>query len=290
MSDTINLDFTVFNSITDTTVYKDNKKQSTWLDLIPLFMKPRVVPSKSDVKLISGCSFNGASRSNVHIDKRSFITLDYDDGTHYNYFISKYLKYEFVLYTSFSHSAEQCRFRVIIPLAEQIDGQEFSKAKTELRSMFPEADPASFVASQAFYVPSCSVDNIDHFYSYHNKGELFDFNQELGDDFRIRQIKAILGKQEKQTQTTNSSNTLSSAERILSRIDPDLPYDAWWKIAAALKAEFGDDAYTLWNEWSSGGSSYNPRIMEHKWNSLSNDSPYNMGFVVNKSKQFPIEQ
>jgi hypothetical protein len=34
------------------------------------------------------------------------------------------------------------------------------------------------------------------------------------------------------------------------RISPDCPQDAWWRVAAALFNEFGDDAFDLFDEWS----------------------------------------
>jgi putative DNA primase/helicase len=41
-----------------------------------------------------------------------------------------------------------------------------------------------------------------------------------------------------------------TVEEALDRISPDCSYDTWYKVAAALYSELGDDGFELFDEWS----------------------------------------
>ena len=61
------------------------------------------------------------------------------------------------------------------------------------------------------------------------------------------------------------------AQDPLSRISPDLPYAEWVEIGHALHCQFngGMDGLSLWDGWSSGGSTYPGQAeLEKKWNSF----------------------
>lgn len=68
---------------------------------------------------------------------------------------------------------------------------------------------------------------------------------------------------------------------IKSKIDKDIRealqfiepegYDRWLQVGMALKNSFGDEAFQLWDEWSSKGSSYVAKEMDYKWSSFKSD-------------------
>ncbi|WP_186131974.1 DUF927 domain-containing protein [Burkholderia gladioli] len=63
---------------------------------------------------------------------------------------------------------------------------------------------------------------------------------------------------------------LSEFERArvaLGYIVPD-DRDTWRQIGMALKAEFGDEGFTLWNEWSQGAQNYNAKDARDVWKSF----------------------
>ena len=283
-----NIEFTIFNSVFDTRVYETNKTSMQWENLIPLLMKPRVVTHKTDVKLISGCSFSGDTRNNQCVDMRHLLLLDFDDGTHYNWFISTYLEYEFVVYTSFSHSKELPKFRVVIPLEVPVDAIEFSNAKKTLLGIFPGVDEASFVSSQAFYVPSCTVENEHLFFSLHNVGKRWSADQSQLTHMETELNKAIASLS--QPARSFGETSLVDAARVVMKIDADVDYQTWSKVGMALKGLFGEDAYEVYLEWSSGGSGFDgERVLDNKWRGFNDTSPYCMGFLVNTMKQNPAK-
>ncbi|WP_179103274.1 PriCT-2 domain-containing protein, partial [Burkholderia pseudomallei] len=44
--------------------------------------------------------------------------------------------------------------------------------------------------------------------------------------------------------------------------------DTWRQAGMALKAEFGEEGFTLWNEWSQGAQNYNARDARDVWKSF----------------------
>jgi hypothetical protein len=68
--------------------------------------------------------------------------------------------------------------------------------------------------------------------------------------------------------TVNIADNLVKAKEVLQFITPD-DYEVWIKAGMILKGEFGDNAYDLWNHWSSKSEKYDPEIMFNKWNSFT---------------------
>lgn len=66
--------------------------------------------------------------------------------------------------------------------------------------------------------------------------------------------------------------SVERVRRILYDISPDVSYDVWCnRIGKALYHQFdgGLDGLELWDEWSSGGSSYESGLCEKKWSTFS---------------------
>ena len=70
------------------------------------------------------------------------------------------------------------------------------------------------------------------------------------------------------TMTVNIVDNLVKAKEVIQYISPD-DYETWIKAGMILKGEFGDNAYDLWNNWSSKSEKYDPEIMFNKWNSFT---------------------
>lgn len=68
--------------------------------------------------------------------------------------------------------------------------------------------------------------------------------------------------------TVNIADNLVKAKEVLTYIPAD-DYDVWVRVGMILKGEFGDNAYDLWNSWSSKAESYDPEIMFNKWASFN---------------------
>lgn len=64
---------------------------------------------------------------------------------------------------------------------------------------------------------------------------------------------------------------LDERDRIreaLSFIPPDIERERWWRVAAAIKSELGDDGFELFDSWSRGASNYVETDAHDTWRSL----------------------
>lgn len=59
------------------------------------------------------------------------------------------------------------------------------------------------------------------------------------------------------------------AEEALSFLDPDCAMQQWIEVGAALKHQFGDEGFELWDKWSSKGVKYaEAEDIRYRWDSL----------------------
>ncbi|HEM7876478.1 TPA: DUF927 domain-containing protein [Burkholderia contaminans] len=58
------------------------------------------------------------------------------------------------------------------------------------------------------------------------------------------------------------------AELALATIPADVPRETWWKVAAALKHEFGDEGFGLFDAWSSTAERYDAAAARDTWKSM----------------------
>ncbi len=65
--------------------------------------------------------------------------------------------------------------------------------------------------------------------------------------------------------------SFSEVRDALGYISASQCRDEWWKIAAAIKNEFGDSGFVLWDEWSQGGDGYNEKDVRATWTSTKSD-------------------
>ena len=127
--------------------YTDGVKQETY-DTIPNSVRR----SKSNVKSITGIVLD------IDEDKSIEQAIDLLDGI------------EYVLYTTFRHTTEKHKFRVVIPFSRPLLATDIQGRQQDIINTFPGVDNASFTVSQSFYFHSGKNDNI----TYHNKGVMID--------------------------------------------------------------------------------------------------------------------
>ena len=100
----------------------------------------------------------------------SGILLDFDKNVNIEEVMEQYNGIEYVLYTTFNHTYESHRFRVVIPFIKPLLYEDIAKKEQSIRDTFTGVDDASFSASQSFYFHAGHNDPI----AYHNKGYMID--------------------------------------------------------------------------------------------------------------------
>lgn len=77
--------------------------------------------------------------------------------------------------------------------------------------------------------------------------------------------------------------TLEDMRTALLYISPE-NRDTWREVGMGLKAEFGEDAFELWDDWSEGGSTYNKADAGSVWRSMRGTG-ITLGSVVHVATQ-----
>src|SRR6185312_6257381 len=60
--------------------------------------------------------------------------------------------------------------------------------------------------------------------------------------------------------------------------------DLWVRLGMAAKAELGEDAFPIWNEWSQGAENYNAKDAQSVWRSIRTDGKVTGGTLFYEAK------
>jgi putative DNA primase/helicase len=123
---------------------------------------------------IPGVLTSGKGRSNEAVEKLSAIVLDLDNGQVGKNEIQEFLgDLEYFAHTTYSHSPEKPKWRVVIPFSKPITPDKLALIFDHFNSLFQgNLDPCGKKPSQLYYFSSCPKDG--PFESFRNEGKLFD--------------------------------------------------------------------------------------------------------------------
>ena len=77
--------------------------------------------------------------------------------------------------------------------------------------------------------------------------------------------------------------TLDTARRALGFVSPE-DRDTWVRMGMALKAEFGETAFDMWDNWSQGASTYNAGAAKASWKSFKLGGKVGIGSLLAEAK------
>lgn len=170
---------TLFESVQKAYTRPDQIIDNTWDEIAKFLMTHQVASSKEDVPLFNLWEFdlNGepgrrriyenneptekyeeipgtirrckANGKNIH-----GLVLDFDGIETIETAVAKYESFEFVIYTTFRHTADTNKFRLVLPFRQAIASEYFHKKKKAISETFQGVDHASFSESQSFYLHS----------------------------------------------------------------------------------------------------------------------------------------
>ncbi len=69
------------------------------------------------------------------------------------------------------------------------------------------------------------------------------------------------------------SSDLSDADDALRYVPPDCDRERWAEIGMALKSEFGEAAFSVFDSWSQGGAKYKAEDCRSTWRSIATTNP-----------------
>ena len=113
---------------------------------------------------------NTVRRCKGNIVSITGIVLDVDEAMTIESAMDMLASLEYVLYTTFRHTADKHKFRIVIPFSQPLMAADIAGRQQSIMSTFPGVDNASFTVSQSFYFHSGNTDPIAH----HNTGVMLD--------------------------------------------------------------------------------------------------------------------
>jgi len=113
---------------------------------------------------------NTVRRCKGNIVSITGIVLDVDEAMTIESAMDMLQPLEYVLYTTFRHTPEKHKFRIVIPFSQPLLAADIAGRQQSIMSTFPGVDNASFTVSQSFYFHSGNTDSI----AYHNTGMMLD--------------------------------------------------------------------------------------------------------------------
>jgi len=177
--------------------------------------------------------------------------------------------WNFALYTTLNHTPDRPRVRLVVE-ADNLDPELYPDAVAYLGAKLglPFVTRESKVVSQAMFRPTVFADtDLEHNHpviAYHWKGNAFDPSvldgYEGGKQTARKEPDAggFMDGLEYLTPPVHGVELEDIAEP-LSKISPDCSMFDWIRCAMALRHQFpdrDDEAFELWDSWSSGGKSY----------------------------------
>lgn len=202
------------------------KVQITWENFLSELKQPKIRPDK-DGKLFSGAIFNG-ERTKENALELSLLVLDCDDGTPLQATIAKCKKldYKFAVYTTFNHSEQKHKFRIVFLLAIPVPANIYFLLWKWIVKQFPNADPQPKSTASMFYYPAIKTKD-SPFYAESFDGKLLDWRE-------LQDLVVLTEEQPKQQYQQSSYNYTSSHNNKSSYIQAALD-DEVAKVRNATK-------------------------------------------------------
>ncbi|MGW7854253.1 primase alpha helix C-terminal domain-containing protein [Staphylococcus xylosus] len=177
MQTSIKLDY---NTSLDVVIYKNLKANScitsdkySWENLLNALSQPIFSNDKYERGLIVYGKIKNNYRKDDNIISRGIVALDYDNihdfkGL-YNAICKQLESYSWAFHTTYSHTTDEPRIRLMIPLSENVSASEYRQYTLAIANHIGyEVDEASYVPSQAMALPVKANENAPYIFKYND--------------------------------------------------------------------------------------------------------------------------
>lgn len=126
----------------------------------------------------------------------SGLVLDYDHAKTMHEACVELDGLEFVMYTTYNHTPDNERFRVVLPFTRLMSKDEFRSKQADIKKIFPHVDNASFSESQAIYL-HCGPTS-EHAIAFRATGSMIDpdmFEVEIQKPVAVEQRTFVANKE-----------------------------------------------------------------------------------------------
>ena len=255
-------------------------KEISWTKLSGLLTKHKQSNHK-DGKYFIGGYFTGTERKEDQMVARTLLTFDVDDtgltldDIEYQLWIS--LKSGLIAYSTYNHTADHPRVRIVIPLSREVTPEEYRHLSKRVGDELQiPLDACSYKPNQVMYTPRCA--DVRTAWSMSVDGESLVVDDYLTDTQHnnvstSRYVSTNVGDDLDEAIANQPRDLTDEQVKDYLRAYPaaGLDYQAWVQVGIALHHQYqGSDAgLRLWCEWSKQDTNrYIKGEMAGKWGSF----------------------
>ena len=255
--------------------------------------------TQSDVKggkYFVGGWFEGHERKESQMLCRSLLTFDIDNSgmtlAAIQYELLMYFDSAFVVYSTYSHSEDTPKLRVVVPLSREITPLQYRSLSLKVsQELCIPVDKCSFIPNQVMYMPSCP--DLSLAWSFSQSGSELDVEPHLtlvgssgGQADGLKGARNAQGDADTDRELDEAVKGLELAVRAIPNDISDYDvvayldaypaelcdYHAWFNVCTALYHQYqgSDVGFNMFYEWSlAGNETKNRRELRAKWDSLA---------------------
>jgi len=254
-------------------------KSKSWPDMVKHLSIHKELANKEKAGFFVGGSFVGNVRKDEFLECRSLLTLDIDNYTgtidDFEYDLDLMVLGAFVAYSTYSHTDNAPRVRLVLPLSREVTGSEYraiSGAWCAAHDVF-SFDECSFKPNQFMFYPSCAVGAAR--WSLVGEGAAVDVDKFLNVvvDDAASVFDVIEDEDIDEDFTLNLPLQMTDEEvrgLLFAYPAEGLEYDDWLKVGQAIHHQHqgGDAGFDLWVEWSALSSKHDAGKMRKRYDSF----------------------
>lgn len=269
-----------------------SERNSTFEELARDFKTPKISETKDTSGIFPGF-YTSPYRNLEYVTHHNVLLIDVDKTEQSNIILHKVLgkdpvlyKYNFIVYSTFSSTKTNPRFRIVIeldpnvPSNQQITCDHYGAAIRTMQALLEvEFDPCSQKLNSFCYVPT--VRPAEDFFCASNLS---------GSPFTKEEIHANTYVTQRPIDPLSSSESTENIgtetlEAMIYSIDPDVEYETWFKIISAIHhySNGQDWGFALIDGWSKRGTKYAGQAATlDKWNSITDrtSNPVTVGTLI----------
>lgn len=247
-------------------------KEMTWEKLCSAFTTHKVSPSKVGRYFVGGY-FSGNVRRDEFLVQRTLLVLDIDDSemtqAELEFDLILGLDCAFVVYSTYSHTKDAAKVRVVIPLSRGVTPVEYRELSQKfVAELGIKCDPCSFKPNQVMYTPRCK--SLDDAWSMRMDGECLDVEPllvgsdsgvvDVGFDLESADVSADVEDAVKGMLAVVAAEPLDISDNEVSAYLDAYPslgseYHDWLNVGLALHHQYrgSEQGFELWFDWSNVG-------------------------------------
>lgn len=169
------------------------------------------------------------------------------------------------------------KFRLIVPLSTPVTPDTFSQCWEGLYAILNKEhniDTSCKSPARAYYVPSCPPHLQQYAFHGSQEGAQITPATLVGEYQRTQSTKPSNLFSEPQGSFDSNDLTPDDIDDALSSIPADCDYETWRNVGMALKDEYGDMGFSLWDRWSQSSPQSYPTAAQpstqRQWQSFVN--------------------